>query len=126
MAFVAIVFVPAVAVPGMVLLAIADPISGMLGSNEPHEHKAPQVWAAMFAVCFSLTAAIVVPMVGGVVAVVAAAAGAVGATVADCTKPIVRGIAIDDNLTIPPATAIGISLVLWLGGVGHGIDPVLV
>lgn len=124
MALVAVLFVPVVATPGMVLLAIADPISGMLGSNEPHEHKAPQVWAAMFAVSFSLTAAIVVPLVGGVIAVIAAAAGAAGATIADCTKPIVRGVAIDDNLTIPPATAIGIGLVLWLSGIGPVVDLV--
>ncbi|NUE01382.1 dolichol kinase [Halorubraceae archaeon YAN] len=125
MSAVGLMFTPVVAIPAMLMLSIGDPISGMLGSNGPHEHKAPQVWIAMSIVCFTLAAVIVVPAVGGLIAVLAAALGAVAAAIADGIKPIIRGIPVDDNLTIPPAGALGIAIVLWLGGVGPVVDPVV-
>ncbi|MGM0604134.1 MAG: dolichol kinase [Halobacteriota archaeon] len=121
---VGLVFTPTVAIPGMLMLTIGDPISGALGSNGPHEHKSARVWVAMFVVCFGLAAPIVVGAVGGTIAIVAAAAGALGGTIADCVKPIVGGVAIDDNLTIPTAAAIAIAFVLWFGGVDPGVDPI--
>lgn len=117
MTAVGLVFAPTVAVPGMLMLAIGDPISGLLGSNGPYEHKSPRVWITMFTVSFALAAIVVVPAVGGLPAVIAAALGALGATVADGIKPILGGVPIDDNLTIPPAATLPIAAVLWAIGV---------
>ncbi len=123
MTAVALVFAPAVALPGILMLALADPVSGMLGENGPHEHKRLGVVGVMFAVCVALAAPFTVPWAGVVVGAVAAAAGGVLAAVADGIKPIIRGVAVDDNLTIPPAAALGIAGVFWLAGVDTGFDP---
>ncbi|XVH32764.1 dolichol kinase [Haloferacaceae archaeon DSL9] len=116
MTAVALVFAPVIALPGMLMLVIGDPISGMLGTNGPREHKAPYIWAIMFGVCFALAAAVILPEVGGLVGVAAAAAGALGGMTADCVKPVIRGRGVDDNLTIPPAASLGIAFVFWLAG----------
>lgn len=113
---VALVFDPPVAVPGMLMLAIGDPVSGLLGSNEAGRAKRAGVLVAMFAVCFSLGALVLLGRVAGPTALVAAAVGSAGATVADGFTPVVRGYVIDDNLTIPPLACLGIQLVLWVGG----------
>lgn len=99
---VAVVFAPAVAIPGMLMLTIGDPISGLLSSNRVTQAKRLTTLAAMFAVCFALAW----PFVRGVAsstaaAVVASAAGAAGATVADGVKPVVAGYVVDDNASIP-------------------------
>ncbi|WP_224448226.1 dolichol kinase [Haloprofundus salilacus] len=105
-----------VAVPGMLMLTVGDPISGILGSNEAGRAKELGVLAAMFLVCFALA----VPFTTGpagttrVVGLGAAAAGAAGATFADGVKPVVAGYVVDDNLSIPPAACVGIAAVLWL------------
>ena len=125
MTAVGLVFAPTVAVPGMLMLAIGDPVSGLLGSNGPHEHKSPRVWVTMFTVSFALAAIVVIPAVGGLPAVIAAALGALGATVADGIKPIIGGVPIDDNLTIPPAAALPIAVVLWAIGVPV-LEPITV
>ncbi|KAB1192841.1 dolichol kinase [Haloferax sp. MBLA0076] len=110
---VALVFAPPVAVPGMLMLTIGDPISGLLGSAPVGEMKSLRTLAAMFTVCFALAAPFVVPVAGVVVGGVAAAAGALGATAADGVKPVVAGYVIDDNLSIPPVACTAIATVLF-------------
>ncbi|AZH24094.1 diacylglycerol/polyprenol kinase family protein [Haloplanus aerogenes] len=112
MAGVALVFDPLVAVPGMLMLTLGDPISGLLGSNEAGRAKRASVIAVMFGVCFALAALVLVPHVPLPPALVAAAVGSAGATVADGFTPVVRGYVLDDNLTIPPVACLGIWLVL--------------
>lgn len=117
MTAVALVFPAYAAVPGMLMLTLGDPVSGVLGSAPPGEHKRPAVLAAMFAVCFAF-AMLVLPVLRPgermVILGVAAAVGALGATLADGFKPIVAGYVVDDNATIPPAAGVGIAVVLWL------------
>lgn len=112
--FVALVFGPAIAIPGMFMLTIGDPISGLLGSNQVGETKAPQTLIAMFTVCFAFAAIFVIPVYGMVVGGIASVAGALGATVADGAKPSVAGYIIDDNLSIPPVACTAIAAVVWL------------
>ncbi len=102
MAAVAWLFVPAVAAPGMLMLALGDPVSGLLGSGELRSMKEATALLAMFGVCLLIALAFV--------STVPALLGAAAATLADGVKPVVRGYVIDDNLTIPPAAAVGITL----------------
>lgn len=87
------VFEPTVAVPALFMLTLGDPVSGMLSSGGLRPIARPRVLVGMFAVSFLLAYPFVSPIV--------AVAGALGATVADGVKPIVRGYVVDDNLTIP-------------------------
>ena len=123
MALVALVFPPHIAVPGMLMLAVGDPISGLLGSRTAFQTKSVTTLAVMFLVCFALaspflvTPALGVAAVGAVslplpVGVAAAALGAAGATLADGIKPVVAGYVVDDNFSIPPAACVGIWAVL--------------
>lgn len=88
----------AVAVPAMLMLAIGDPISGLLGSTEASSVKQLWVLLVMFGIC-TLLAAPFVPTA-------AAAFGGVAATFADGVKPTVAGYVIDDNLSIPVLSAV--------------------
>jgi len=106
MAGVAWLFAPHVAAPGMLMLALGDPVSGLLGSGELRAMKEATSLLAMFGVCLLIGLAFV--------SAVPAALGAAGATLADGVKPVVRGYVIDDNLTIPPAAAVGITAGLLL------------
>ncbi len=118
MAAVALVFQPYIAIPGMLMLTIGDPISGVLGSNDTGTAKEIGVLFAMFLVCFLLA----VPFTAGrsglpiTIGVLAAAVGAIGATAADGLKPVVATYVIDDNLSIPPTACVGIWIVVWLAG----------
>ena len=126
MTVVAVLFGPAVTIPAMLMLILGDPISGVLGDNAADEHKRPAVVAATFGVCSLL--AVPFTVAGSTLGVGVAAAG-VGATfgaVADGIKPVVRGVAVDDNLTIPPVAAAGIAVTFWLLGVDTGFDPLWV
>ncbi|MFB6280786.1 MAG: dolichol kinase [Haloferacaceae archaeon] len=114
-AAVALAFPPHVAVPGLLMLAIGDPISGLLASRGVEEGKSPPVLAAMFAVCLGLAVPVLLPVAGPGTAVAAAAAGALGATLADGLNPVVAGYVIDDNLSIPPAACLPIAAVLAVG-----------
>jgi dolichol kinase len=96
-------FEPAIAAPAMLMLAIADPVSGLLGSGELKAVKQTYVLLTTFSVATLLA----IPFVPGVVAIL----GGVAATVADGMKPVVRGYVVDDNLTIPPAAAVA----MWTG-----------
>jgi dolichol kinase len=116
MTAVALVFDPHIAVPGMLMLTIGDPISGVLGSNEAGTAKQAGVLLVMFGVCFALAWPFVDPQAPFPVAVAAAGVGALGATLADGLKPVIAGYVVDDNLSIPPAAAVGIWTVLTLFG----------
>ncbi|WP_411967617.1 dolichol kinase [Haloferax sp. YSSS75] len=114
--FVALVFAPHVAVPGMLMLTIGDPISGLLGSAPVGEMKSLSTLGAMFTVCFALAAPFVIPEAGVVTGTVAAVAGALGATAADGVKPRIAGYVIDDNLSIPLVACTAIEAVLVVAG----------
>jgi dolichol kinase len=116
MTAVALVFDPHIAVPGMLMLTIGDPISGILGSNDAGTAKQAGVLLVMFGVCFALAWPFVDPQASFPVAALAAAIGALGATLADGLKPVIAGYVVDDNLSIPPAAAVGIWVVLTLFG----------
>jgi len=122
---VTVTFGPSVALPAVLMLAVADPISGMLSDNGAHEHKRPAVVAATVGLCFLLAVPFTIAANGPAVGAAAAAGGALPAAVADGIKPIVRGIAVDDNLTIPLVAAAGIAGVCWLLGVDTGFEPVV-
>jgi dolichol kinase len=105
---VAALFEPRVAVPAILMLTLADPISGLLGSGELRSVKQTWVLLAMFGVCTLLGAPFVPP--------VAAVLGGLAGTVADGVKPVVAGYVIDDNLTIPPAAAVAMTAGIELAG----------
>jgi dolichol kinase len=94
-----------VAAASMLMLAIGDPVSGLLGSGELQSVKRTYVLLVMFGTCTLLA----VPFVPSWVA---AAAGGAAATLADGVKPVVAGYVVDDNLTIPPAAATAMAVVL--------------
>ena len=104
MTVVAFLVQPAVAMPAMLMLAIADPVSGLLGANELRPAKQGWVLLATFGVATLLAVPFVPPL--------AAIAGGLGATAADGLKPVVAGYVIDDNLTIPPAAAAAMLLAI--------------
>lgn len=104
---VALVFQPAIAIPAILMLTIADPLSGLLGSGELQSMKELSVIAVTFAVCFFIAFPFVAP--------VPAVCGAFAATLADGVKPVVRGYVIDDNLTIPIAAAVAMAVVPAIG-----------
>jgi dolichol kinase len=109
-ALVAFGFSPRVGLPAILMLTIADPLSGLLGSGELRTIKEVSVLAVTFVICF----VIAIPFVPPVPAVL----GAFAATLADGMKPVVRGYVIDDNLTIPVAAALAITVGLWLAARG--------
>jgi dolichol kinase len=117
MTLVALVFPPVASIPGMLMLTLADPVSGVLGSAAPGERKRLSVLAITFAVSFALALGafwVVDPAAGTTVRLAAAGLGALAATIADGFNVVVAGYVIDDNATIPPAAAVGIAMVLWL------------
>jgi len=98
MAVVALAFEPTIAVPAILMLTIADPVSGLLGSGELRTAKEVTVLLTTFAVATLLAVPFVPP--------VAAVLGGTAATVADGVKPVIRGYVVDDNLSIPIASAV--------------------
>ena len=106
-----IIFEPRIAIPAILMLTLADPISGQLSADELRTVKRPLVLATMFGVC-SLIAAIWVPLTAAIL-------GGLAAMVADGVKPIVGGFVIDDNLTIPIYAAVAMFVALrYLPAVG--------
>jgi dolichol kinase len=81
------------AVAAMLMLAIGDPISGLLGSTDAGNVKQLWVLLVMFGVCTLLAAPFVAPA--------AAVCGGLAATFADGVKPVVAGYVVDDNFSIP-------------------------
>ncbi|HKL30144.1 MAG TPA: dolichol kinase [Natrialbaceae archaeon] len=88
-----LLFRPEIAVPAMLMLTIADPVSGLLGSDELRTVKPPHILATMFLVSLGLA--------WSFLPTVAAVAAALAATLADGVKPVVASYVIDDNLSIP-------------------------
>jgi len=86
-----------VAVPAMLMLTVADPVSGLLGSGELRTAK--QLWVLL--ATFGVATLLATPFVPPVVAVL----GGATATVADGVKPVVASYVVDDNLSIPVASA---------------------
>ena len=103
MATVALLFEPAIALTGMFLLAIGDPLSGYLATDSPGL-KGPR------AVVPALLVGTGIGIVVGLHPAVAAAA-AVGLVVADVRLWSIGGYVIDDNLTIPIAAGVAAWLV---------------
>lgn len=99
---VALAFAPRIAVPAVLMLAIVDPVSGLLAEREGRGVKRPLVLAVTFALAGAIALAFV-PLP-------AAMAGAAVATAADGVTPVVRGYVIDDNLGIP----IGSGVAMWV------------
>lgn len=97
----AVVFEPHIAVPAVLMLAIADPISGLLAEPRRRPMKRPLVLGVTFAVAGTI-GLLFVPLA-------AAVAGAAVATFADGATPVVSGYVIDDNLGIP----IGAATAMW-------------
>ena len=116
MAAAALAFAPVFAVPAMWMLSVGDPVSGSLGENTATEPKRLPVVAAMVFVCFGIAVPYAIPAFGPDPGVIVALAGAVPAAVADGLPPLIRGVAVDDNLTIPPAAATGMCLATALIG----------
>ena len=92
-----------IAVPAMLMLAVGDPISGLLGSSDASNIKQAWVLLVMFGVCTLLAAPFVPPA--------AAVLGGVAATFADGVKPRIAGYVVDDNFSIPVLGA----LAMWVG-----------
>lgn len=101
-AAVILAFAPRIAVPAVLMLSIADPISGLLASTRPGRIKRPMVLLITFATC-ALLASPFVPLPAVIL-------GAIVATVADGTTPVIAGYVIDDNVTIPIGAAIAMRI----------------
>ena len=100
----ALAFQPRVAIPAMLMLTIADPISGLVGSGELGV-KATHTLLLTFGVCMLITSLSGLPLVAAVL-------GALAATLADGMKPVVAGYVVDDNLTIPIGAAVAMHVAL--------------
>jgi dolichol kinase len=107
MAVVALVFAPRSALPAILMLSIADPVSGLLGSDELRAAKQTFVLLVTFGVSVLIASPFVPP--------VPAVFGGLAATLADGVKPAPWGYVIDDNLSIPIAAALAIELGLSIG-----------
>ncbi len=105
MTVVAVLFDPMIAIPAILMLALADPFVGFVSDDQLRRVKRPAALAAMFVVC----AVIALPF--AYEAPLAVVLGALGGTIADGVKPTVAGFVLDDDLTIAPLGALG----LWVG-----------
>ena len=103
MTAVVLAFDSQIAVPAMLMLTIADPISGLLGAGQLRPVKRGSILLVTFGVCIVI-ASLFVP-------ITAAILGAVVATLADGAKPVISGYVIDDNITIP----IGAAVAMFVG-----------
>lgn len=103
---VGLAFRPHVAIPGMLMLMLGDPVSGYLGDDELRRIKRPTAMIAMFAVSVIVTAPFALVLFESYPAAAGATTAAAGAaTIADGMKPRVATYIVDDNLTIPIAGA---------------------
>jgi len=105
-AFVAFAFAPRIAIPAILMLAIVDPVSGLLADAGQQPIKRPGVLAVTFALAGTIALSFL-PLH-------AAIAGGVLATVADGATPVVRGYVIDDNLGIPISAGVAMWVALQL------------
>ncbi|MHB9287435.1 dolichol kinase [Halobacteriales archaeon Cl-PHB] len=98
-------FEPQVAVTAILLLTVADPISGVLSTAEdPDTAKSLGVMGVTFLVCLAIT--------GSLLPLTAAIPTAAVAVAADALKPRVYGFVIDDNFSIPVSAALVASITL--------------
>jgi len=106
------VFPDFAAVPGILMLAFGDPFSGVLTEASSGETKEAWVLFAMFGFCFLVVA---LPYIYTTTTlpfaevVVMGAGGAAAATVADGVNVEVKGLFLDDNLTIPIVSGLAIT-----------------
>ena len=98
MTLVVLVFEPAIALPAMLMLALADPISGAVSADELRTVKGPRALVTMFVVCLVLALPFLAPAV--------AVAAAIGGTIADGVTVRRGDFVLDDNLTIPIYAAV--------------------
>lgn len=97
------------AIPAMLLLTIADPISGILSSRSELGMKKGYVLVATFGVSVLLASLVDVPLWPAI-------AGGIATAAADGMKPTVAEYVLDDDFTIPVASAIAIEAVWRLVG----------
>jgi len=101
----AAIYGPTVGTPAILMLALADPISGAVSSEELRLIKKPRALAVMFVACAALAAPFLYQYPAAVLF------GGLGGMTADGVKPRIRGYVIDDNFTIPLVAATA----MWLG-----------
>lgn len=109
-AVVAVAFEPGVAVPAMLMLAVADPVGGVLAGEDPIPVKPLRAFVGAFLVCLLVGLPFLPPA--------AAVAAATGASLADGVFLRIRGTVIDDNLSIPIVAAVAAWLVVTYAPVG--------
>ncbi|MGM0399193.1 MAG: dolichol kinase [Halobacteriota archaeon] len=100
-AFVAWTFDPPIAVAAMLMLAIADPVSGYLAGGESRVKRAP-VLLVTFAITLAIALLLEIPFLAGVT-------GALVATIADGVTLKIGTRYIDDNIAIP----VGAGTAMW-------------
>lgn len=106
-AVVTVVFDAGIAVPSILMLTLADPIGGFFGTGELRPIKHPRALVPMFLLCTTIA----LPFVPLPVA----ALGGLAGMLADGVKLSVGEYIVDDNLTIPPAAALALSIGLEAG-----------
>ena len=90
-----LLFPEEIALPAMLMLAIGDPISGLVSDNTLKRVKHPKTLVTMFVV----STALALPFFPD--SPLVAVAAALGATIADGVKLQFGDFIVDDNLTIP-------------------------
>ena len=100
MTVVVLLFEPAVALPAMLMLALADPISGAFSDDSLRRVKRPPALATMFLASALLALPFLYERPEAILA------AALGATVADGVKVTYGDFVLDDNLTIPIYAAV--------------------
>ena len=109
-----VVFDPTPALLGMLMLAIGDPVSGMIGNSVGDDGWSWYPPVGMGLVCLLIAVPVVVPAYGAVNGAVVAVAAAVCAVVADEVKPTLGERVVDDNLTIPLYAAAGATVITYI------------
>lgn len=104
MTLVAFMVPPRAAVPAMLLLTLADPVSGVLSSRTEVGMKQGYVLVATFGFSVLLATLVDVPLLPAI-------AGGIACAAADGMKPTVAGYVLDDDFTIPVASGLAIELV---------------
>ncbi len=108
MAAVGAVFPPSIAVPALLMLAVADPVGGFLAGEDPTPIKRPVALVGTFLVAVGVA----VPFLPAAPSLAAATV----ATAADGVFLRIRGYVLDDNLTIPVGAATAAWVVATVAG----------
>ncbi len=105
-------FEPSVAIPGMLMLMLGDPVSGVVHQDGESGVKQWPSLLAMFVVCLVVAIPFATQLLPSIWwGIGAASLAAIPATAADAYLLRIGDRIIDDNLTIPIAGALG----LWIG-----------